>query len=107
MRIEEMIASVQDTLGVEVDGKAGPRTWGAIYARLVRKKIDGQTPAKALAHVDPRSEVAPHLGGWTARAPDADLAECARGTGAAGLRLSRFSTAFSSISTHSTQGSTT
>ncbi len=56
MRIEEMIAAVQKTLGLEVDGKAGPQTWGAIYARLVEKKIDGQKPAEALASVDPRSE---------------------------------------------------
>lgn len=56
MRIEEMIAAVQKTLGLEVDGKAGPQTWGAIYARLVEKKIDGQKPADALASVDPRSE---------------------------------------------------
>ena len=52
MRIEEMIAAVQDKLGVEVDGKAGPETWGAIYARLVGKRIDGQRPMDALTEVD-------------------------------------------------------
>ncbi len=56
MRIEEMIAAVQDKLGVEVDGKAGPETWGAIYARLVGKRIDGQRPMDALTEVDSRSE---------------------------------------------------
>ena len=56
MRIEEMIAAVQDKLGVEVDGKAGPETWGAIYARLVGKRIDGHRPMDALTEVDSRSE---------------------------------------------------
>jgi peptidoglycan L-alanyl-D-glutamate endopeptidase CwlK len=56
MRIEEMIAAVQQTLGVEVDGKAGPQTWGAIYARLVGKKIDQMKPSEAISPVDDRSE---------------------------------------------------
>ena len=42
MRIEEMIAEVQEALGIDVDGKAGPQTWGAIYARLVSKRIEGR-----------------------------------------------------------------
>jgi peptidoglycan LD-endopeptidase CwlK len=29
MRIEEMISAVQEQLGLEVDGKAGPDTWRA------------------------------------------------------------------------------
>lgn len=56
MRIEEMIAAVQQALGVEVDGKAGPQTWGAIYARLVGKKIDQMQPSEAISPVDNRSE---------------------------------------------------
>lgn len=56
MRIEEMIAAVQQALGVEVDGKAGPQTWGAIYARLVGKKIDRVEPFSAISPVDARSE---------------------------------------------------
>ena len=56
MRIEEMIAAIQAQLGIEVDGKAGPQTWGAIYARIVQKKIDGQPPGLAIATVDARSE---------------------------------------------------
>lgn len=56
MRIEEMIAAVQQALGVDVDGKAGPQTWGAIYARLVDKKIDRMEPADAVSPVDARSE---------------------------------------------------
>jgi peptidoglycan L-alanyl-D-glutamate endopeptidase CwlK len=56
MRIEEMIAAIQQELGVHVDGKAGPQTWGALYARLVKKRIDGQAPARAIDQADPRSE---------------------------------------------------
>lgn len=56
MRIEEMIAAVQAQLGVEVDGKAGPQTWGAVYARIVGRKIDGLRPAEAISPVDARSE---------------------------------------------------
>jgi peptidoglycan LD-endopeptidase CwlK len=56
MRIDEMISAVQAALGVDVDGKAGPQTWGAIYERLVNKKIDGQRPEQAIASVDSRSE---------------------------------------------------
>lgn len=56
MRIEEMIAAVQETLGVEVDCKAGPQTWGAIYARLVDRKIDRMKPSEAISPVDARSE---------------------------------------------------
>ena len=56
MRIEEMIAAIQKELGIDVDGKAGPQMWGAIYERLVKKKIDGQKPSDAIAEVDARSE---------------------------------------------------
>jgi len=54
MRIEEMIAAIQAQLGLDVDGKAGPQTWGAIYARIVQKKIDGQPPALAIATLLPQ-----------------------------------------------------
>jgi peptidoglycan LD-endopeptidase CwlK len=56
MRIEEMIAAIQRELDVDVDGKAGPQTWGAIYSRLVKKRIAGQKPAAAISAVDSRSE---------------------------------------------------
>ena len=56
MRIDEIISAVQKELGVDVDGAAGPDTWGAIYERLVKKKIDGLKPALAVAAVDSRSE---------------------------------------------------
>lgn len=56
MRIEDMIAAVQSALGVEVDGKAGPQTWGALYARLVEQRVEGMEPARAISAADPRSE---------------------------------------------------
>ena len=37
MRIEEMVRAVQAKLGIDVDGRAGPQTWGAIYKRIVDK----------------------------------------------------------------------
>lgn len=38
MKIEDMVRAVQAELGVEVDGKAGTETWGAIYRRLVDRR---------------------------------------------------------------------
>lgn len=35
MQIDRIIREVQQELGVEVDGKAGPQTWAAIHRRLV------------------------------------------------------------------------
>lgn len=37
MQIEEMVRAVQAKLGIDVDGHAGPQTWGAIYKRIVDK----------------------------------------------------------------------
>jgi peptidoglycan LD-endopeptidase CwlK len=56
MLIEEMIAAVQKKLGVQVDGRAGTETWGAIYAHIVKAKVDGLQPAEAISEVDARSE---------------------------------------------------
>lgn len=63
MKIEDMISAVQSVLGIEVDGKAGPETWGALYTRLVRVPEEGatglsapQTNPPALDEVDTRSE---------------------------------------------------
>jgi peptidoglycan hydrolase-like protein with peptidoglycan-binding domain len=33
--LPETISAVQKTLGVEVDGTAGPETWNAIYIEFV------------------------------------------------------------------------
>jgi len=54
MRIEKMIAAVQKKLGVQVDGRAGPQTWGAIYARIVKGARSRRAPA--IDRVDERSE---------------------------------------------------
>ncbi len=56
MKIEKMIAAVQKKLGVQVDGRAGPQTWGAIYARIVQGKGAKRPPAPAVDRVDARSE---------------------------------------------------
>ena len=44
MDIDELIRGVQAKLGLEVDGKAGPDTWKAIYRRVVRVKPMVSTP---------------------------------------------------------------
>ena len=62
MNIDETIRSVQAALGVTVDGKPGPRTWGAIRAFVIDKKsatkIKGMGDALVLdgGLVDSRSE---------------------------------------------------
>ena len=35
MNIEKIISGVQSALGVDIDGRAGPATWAAIYGRIV------------------------------------------------------------------------
>jgi peptidoglycan L-alanyl-D-glutamate endopeptidase CwlK len=56
MKLEEMIAAVQKELGVQIDGRAGPETWGAIYAHIVKPTVAGVPPGQALEAVDARSE---------------------------------------------------
>ena len=56
MKIDEMIAAVQRALGVTVDGKAGPETWGAIYERIVSPTDTSASAAGRIAPVDSRSE---------------------------------------------------
>ena len=60
MTIEDMIAAVQRSLGINVDGRAGPETWGAIYAAIVSSTPAAETvPAAApteISTVDSRSE---------------------------------------------------
>jgi peptidoglycan L-alanyl-D-glutamate endopeptidase CwlK len=56
MKIEEMIAAVQKKLGVQVDGRPGPETWGAIYAQIVKPTVAGVPPGEAIEAVDDRSE---------------------------------------------------
>jgi len=54
MKIDEIISAVQSSLGVEVDGKAGPETWGAIYAKIV--KPSELLQESVIDPVDSRSE---------------------------------------------------
>lgn len=56
MELSEMIRAVQGALNIQVDGRAGAETWGAIYAALVKPTVNGVTPAAAISSVDPRSE---------------------------------------------------
>lgn len=59
MEIQKMIEAVQKVLNVQVDGKAGPETWGAIYKALVPPvgaEVTEAAPLQALAPVDARSE---------------------------------------------------
>ena len=56
MQITEMIEAIQRKLKIQVDGRAGSQTWGAIYAAVVEPTIRGATPEQALSKVDHRSE---------------------------------------------------
>ncbi len=64
MNLEQTIRAVQQALGIEVDGKAGPQTWAAIHRRVVGGgDAGGAQPAPApmveslpQAPVDERSE---------------------------------------------------
>jgi peptidoglycan LD-endopeptidase CwlK len=56
MKMEEMIAAVQKKLGVRVDGRPGPETWGAIYSHIVKPTVAGISPVEAIEAADARSE---------------------------------------------------
>jgi len=56
MNIDEIIRAVQERLGVEADGKAGPETWEAIYNRIVPRKATAKATAALTQTVDERSE---------------------------------------------------
>jgi len=56
MKVEEMISAVQGRLGVQVDGRAGPETWSAIYAHVVGPTRAGARLADEIDAVDKRSE---------------------------------------------------
>lgn len=60
MTIEGMIREVQRNLGVDVDGRAGPQTWNAVYAAIAASTSTTDTLARSLAPknstVDSRSE---------------------------------------------------
>ncbi|USP39251.1 M15 family metallopeptidase [Acinetobacter sp. XS-4] len=52
MKNIEMIKEIQQKLGIEVDGLAGPQTWSAIYTHILKKKL----PVSPTDQVDERSE---------------------------------------------------
>jgi len=51
MKTEEMIRAIQTKLGIQVDGRAGPETWGAIYTHIVGMPVDN-----TIDLIDSRSE---------------------------------------------------
>ena len=63
MRIVDMISAVQARLGIAVDGKTGPQTWGAICEHLVSKNINGIKPESVFL-----ANQAENRGAWRARA---------------------------------------
>jgi len=55
MEIDKMIAAVQKALAIDVDGRAGPQTWLAIYERIVGPlSVEGEEADVSV--VDSRSE---------------------------------------------------
>ena len=56
MNIAEIISSLQEELGLHVDGKAGPDTWEAIYKRIAPKKATSKAMPALTEKVDDRSE---------------------------------------------------
>lgn len=58
MKIDELISGIQAALGIQVDGKAGPETWGAIYEKIVKPPKATIPSVVTIDSVDPRSEKA-------------------------------------------------
>lgn len=56
MQIHELIKAIQAELGVQVDGKAGPETWMAIYKKIVRPVATVAPLIPTISNVDARSE---------------------------------------------------
>ncbi|MFV5342260.1 M15 family metallopeptidase [Acinetobacter oleivorans] len=52
MKNIEMIKEIQQKLGIEVDGLAGPQTWSAIYTHILKKEL----PVFPTDQVDAKSE---------------------------------------------------
>jgi len=59
MNLEDAIRAIQKEIGVGVDGKAGPETWQAIYARIFPPKRGkpATLPVAIAQKADARSEV--------------------------------------------------
>jgi len=59
MTLDEMICAVQAELGIQIDGKAGPETWAAVYRHIVLRTQRAARAAAAATDIpmaDPRSE---------------------------------------------------
>lgn len=56
MTLDEIVRAVQTVLGVQVDGKAGPETWAAIYEAIVAPTKTLTPSVTEMTAVDPRSE---------------------------------------------------
>jgi len=56
MKIQEIIEAVQKKLEIQVDGKAGPETWGAIYKAIVKPANTDTASPDIISPVDERSE---------------------------------------------------
>lgn len=56
MDITEIIKDIQKQIKVHEDGKAGPETWAAIHAAVVKPSIREYTSSPAISKVDDRSE---------------------------------------------------
>lgn len=56
MKIDELISAVQSSLGLHVDGKAGPETWNAIYQNIVKPGAVNSSLVSIPGPVDTRSE---------------------------------------------------
>lgn len=56
MTLDEIVRAVQTVLGVQVDGKAGPETWTAIYEAIVAPTKYLTPSVTEMTAVDPRSE---------------------------------------------------
>lgn len=61
MTIEEIVSAIQSRVGLEVDGRAGPVTWLAIYRHYFPDTVPESHPkattdAADISTVDPRSE---------------------------------------------------
>lgn len=55
MKMGDMVSAVQKKLNVQVDGKAGPQTWGAIYKSVIGE-VPAEGPVNGGEQVDERSE---------------------------------------------------
>lgn len=55
MNMRDMIVAVQEKLNIQIDGKAGPKTWEAIYKKLIGE-FPTHAPEELAKSVDERSK---------------------------------------------------